>query len=87
MRAVLPLLAVCAVVAGCGSDGTSPADESLSGKPAAIRVTSTDFIHNGKLPADRIPLPVQDALKELGVAEVATNDVVVTERRKIKIDA
>lgn len=43
--------------------------------------------HNGKLPADRIPLPVQDALKELGVAEVDTKDVVVTERRKIRIDA
>jgi phosphatidylethanolamine-binding protein (PEBP) family uncharacterized protein len=39
------------VLAGCGDDGSSPADESLSGKPAAIRVTSTDFIHNGKLPA------------------------------------
>jgi len=41
----------------------------------------------GKMPVDRIPPAVQDALKELGVAEVHTQDVVVTERRKIRIDA
>ena len=47
---------------------------------------------NGKIPAERVPLPVQDALKELGVAEVdwLTRDVVLTESgmvgpRKIKL--
>jgi len=37
--------------------------------------------HDGKVPADRVPLPVQDVLKELGLAEVDwfTQDVVLTE--------
>jgi hypothetical protein len=46
---------------------------------------------NGKVPEERVPLPVRDALKELGVAEVdwLTRDLVLTEigmvgPRKIK---
>jgi hypothetical protein len=36
--------------------------------------------HDGKIAAARVPLPVQDALKELGLAEVerVTRDVVLT---------
>jgi len=48
--------------------------------------------HDGKIPAERVPLPVQDALKELGLAEVDwfTRDVVLTEGghigpRKVKL--
>jgi hypothetical protein len=48
--------------------------------------------HDGKMPAERVPLPVQDALKELGLAVVAwfTQDVVLTESghvgpRKVKL--
>ena len=37
--------------------------------------------HDGKIPAECVPLPVQGALKELGLAEVDwfTQDVVLTE--------
>jgi len=37
--------------------------------------------HAGKMPAERVPLPVQGALNELGLAEVDwfTQDVVLTE--------
>ncbi|WP_068019884.1 hypothetical protein [Rhodoplanes sp. Z2-YC6860] len=35
--------------------------------------------HDGKVAAERVPLPVQDALKELGLADVQrdTHDVVL----------
>src|SRR3954453_807595 len=44
-------LVLAVLLAGCGSDGSSPAAQSRGVRPAAIRVTSTDFIHSGMLPA------------------------------------
>jgi hypothetical protein len=48
--------------------------------------------HDGKMPAKRVPLPVQDALKvlDLAVVDWFTQDVVLTESghvgpRKIKL--
>jgi hypothetical protein len=48
---------------------------------------------HGKVAAERVPLPVQEALKELGLAEVdwITQDMVLTESglvgpRKIKLN-
>jgi hypothetical protein len=40
---------------------------------------------SGKVSAERVPLPVQDALKELGVAEVdwLTQDLVMTEAGRV----
>jgi hypothetical protein len=47
---------------------------------------------NGKVPAERVPLPVQDALKALGLVDVdwLTQDMVLTESglvgpRKVKL--
>jgi len=49
---------------------------------------------DGKIPAERVPLPVQEALRELGLAELDwfTQDVVLTESghvgpRKMKLFA
>jgi phosphatidylethanolamine-binding protein (PEBP) family uncharacterized protein len=82
MRPALCLVVIVMLVAGCGEDSSptdsSPTDESLSGKPAALRVTSTDFIHNGKLPAKYTCDGAGDEpVVFAGTAPAATSEIVL----------
>ena len=52
MRPALCVTAIVVLLAGCGSDDDErPSTNDFPSAPAALRVTSSDFIHNGKLPA------------------------------------
>ena len=51
MTVRLGVILLAVVVAGCGGDdGGGVTTNDFPAAPAALRVTSTDFIHNGKLP-------------------------------------
>ena len=77
MNPALIALALVAL-AGCGSD-SAPNDQSLSGKPAAIRVTSSDFIHNGKLPTKYTCDGAGDEpLVYGGTVPVGTSEIILT---------
>jgi hypothetical protein len=50
MRAALSLVAVAALVAGCGGDGDRLASGDLPRAPAALRVSSPAFIDGARVP-------------------------------------